>query len=71
MMKFEKNTEPKRAYYEELESGTLFRNPESEDIYLKIDDTDKCVHLQTGMLDGFFKDDEVIVVEGTLTWEDR
>lgn len=45
MMKFVKNTEPKRAYYEELESGTLFRNPESEDIYLKIDDTDKCVHL--------------------------
>lgn len=70
-MTFEKNTEPKHTYYGELKSGTLFRNPGYEDIYLKIEDTDKCVHLQTGMLDGFFKDDEVIVVEGKLIWEDK
>lgn len=72
-MKFEKKTEPKRAYFSEIEPGTLFHNPGSDDIYMKVagEDESTVVHLMTGELDGFFSDDEVIVVDGTLTWEDK
>ena len=70
-MKFEKKTEPKHTYYEEIKPGTLFRILNGEDIYIKTDDADTAVHLETGMLDGFFKDDEIIVVDGTLVWEDK
>lgn len=72
-MKFEKKTEPKRTYFSEIEPGTLFHNPESDDIYMKVagEDESTVVHLMTGELDGFFSDDEVIVVDGTLTWEDK
>ena len=72
-MKFEKKTEPKRAYFSEIEPGTLFRNLGSDDIYMKVasEDESTVVHLMTGELDGFFSDDEVIVVDGTLTWEDK
>lgn len=71
-MKFEKKTEPKRAYFSELESGALFHNPGSDDIYMKVagEDESTVVHLMTGELDGFFSDDEIVVVDGTLTWED-
>ena len=72
-MKFEKKTEPKRAYFSEIEPGTLFHNLGSDDIYMKVasEDESTVVHLMTGELDGFFSDDEVIVVDGTLTWEDK
>lgn len=73
MMKFEKRTEPKRACFEELEPGTLFHNPGSDVIYMKVDDEDESavVDLMAGEVDGFFSDDEVIVVDGTLMWEDK
>ena len=73
MMKFEKRTEPKRACFEELEPGTLFRDPENDVIYMKVNDEDKSaiVDLMTGEVDGFFNDGEVIVVDGTLMWEDK
>lgn len=73
MMKFEKRTEPKRACFKELEPGTLFRDPENDVIYMKVNDEDESavVDLMTGELDGFFSDDEVIVVDGTLMWEDK
>lgn len=73
MMKFEKRTEPKRACFEELEPGTLFRDPENDVIYMKVNDEDKnaIVDLMTGELAGFLSDDEVIVVDGTLMWEDK
>lgn len=72
-MKFEKKTEPKRAYFSEIEPGTLFHNPESDDIYMKVagEDESTVVHLMTGEIDGFFSDDEVIIVDGTLVWEDK
>lgn len=72
-MKFEKKTEPKRAYFSELNPGALFHNPGSDDIYMKVADENEntVVHLMTGELDGFFNDDEVIVVDGTLVWEDK
>ena len=72
-MKFEKRTEPKRIYFSELEPGTLFHNPGNDDIYMKVagEDESTGVHLMTGELDGFFSDDEVIVVDGTLVWEDK
>ena len=56
MMKFEKRTEPKRAYFDELEPGTLFHNPGSDVIYMKVNDEDESavVDLMTGELDGFF-----------------
>lgn len=41
MMKFEKRTEPKRACFEELEPGTLFRDPENDVIYMKVNDEDE------------------------------
>lgn len=73
MMKFEKRTEPKRACFGELEPGTLFHGLGSDDIYMKVADEDEStvVHLMTGELDGFFEDDEVIIVDGTLVWEDK
>lgn len=73
MMKFEKRTEPKHAYFGELEPGTLFHNLGSDDIYMKVagEDESTVVHLMAGELDGFFSDDEVIVVDGTLVWEDK
>ena len=72
-MKFEKKTEPKCAYFGEIEPGTLFHNPGSDDIYMKVADENEntVVHLMTGKLDGFFSDDEVIVIDGTLVWEDK
>lgn len=71
-MKFEKRIEPKLTCFGELEPGTLFRNPGSDDIYMKVsDDVNTVVHLMTGEIDGFFSDDEVIVVDGTLVWEDK
>lgn len=70
-MKFEKKGEPKHVCYGELKPGTLFRNPGDEDIFFKTEDEDVAVHLQTGILSGFSRDDEVIVVKGTLTWEDK
>lgn len=71
-MKFEKKTEPKHAYFSELDPGALFHNPGSDDIYMKVADENEntVVHLMTGELDGFFNDDEVIVIDGTLVWED-
>lgn len=70
-MKFEKKGEPKHTCYGGLKPGILFHNPGDEDIFLKTEDEGIAVHLQTGMLSGFSKDDEVIVVDGTLVWEDR
>lgn len=72
-MKFEKKTEPKRVYFGEIKPGTLFHNLGSDDIYMKVADEDEntVVLLMTGELDVFFKDDEVIVVDGTLVWEDK
>lgn len=72
-MKFEKKTELKHVYFSELKPGTLFHNPESDDIYMKVtgEDESTVVHLMTGEIDGFFSDDEVIVVDGTLVWEDK
>ena len=72
-MKFEKRTEPKRACFEKLEPGTLFRDPENDVIYMKVNDEDKSaiVDLMTGEVDGFFGNGEVIVVDGTLMWEDK
>lgn len=73
MMKFEKKTEPKHAYFGEIEPGTLFHNLGSDDIYMKVADENEntVVHLMTGELDSFFKDYEVIIVDGTLVWEDK
>ena len=73
MMKFEKRTEPKHACFEELEPGTLFHSPGSDDIYMKVNDEDEIavVDLLTGEVDGFFGNGEVIVVDGTLMWEDK
>ena len=71
MMKFVKKIEPERPCYGEIEPGTLFRFPEQEDIYIKTTDADRAIHLLTGEFDGFFEDDEVIVVDGTLLWKDR
>ena len=74
MMKFEKRTEPKHAYFEELEPGTLFHSPGSDDIYMKVNDEDESavVDLMTGELDKWlYSDGEVIVVNGTLVWEDK
>ena len=50
MMKFEKRTEPKHAYFEELEPGTLFHSPGSDVIYMKVNDEDESavVDLMTG-----------------------
>jgi len=70
-MKFEKRSEPKHVYYGDIKPGTLFRNLGREDIYIKTDKADTALHLKTGIMDGFFKDEEVIVVDGTLTWEDK
>lgn len=72
-MKFEKRVEPKRTFFGELKPGTLFHNPGSDDIYMKVagEDESTVVHLMTGEIDGFFNDDEVIVVDGTLVWEDK
>lgn len=72
-MKFEKRTESKRACFGELKPGVLFHNPGSDDIYMKTSDEDEntVVHLMTGELDCFFSSNEVIVVDGTLVWEDK
>lgn len=71
MMKFVKKIEPENPCYGEIESGTLFRFPEQEDIYIKTSDADRAIHLMTGEFDDFSEDDIVIVVDGTLLWKDR
>lgn len=60
-------------FFGELKPGVLFHNPGSDDIYMKTSDEDEntVVHLMTGELDCFFSSNEVIVVDGTLVWEDK
>ena len=70
-MKFEKNTEPKHTCYGELEPGTPFRIRGDKELFLKTEDEDVAVHLQTGKLSSFSRNDEVIVVKGKFTWEDK
>ncbi len=52
---------------------TLFHNLGNDDIYMKVAGENKntVVLLMTGELDGFFKDNEAIVVDGTLVWENK
>ena len=70
-MKFEKNTEPKHTRYKDLNPGTPFRICGDKDLFLKTEDKDTAVHLQTGRLSSFSGNDEVIVVKGKFTWEDK
>lgn len=70
-MKFEKNTEPKYTCYKDLNSGTPFRIGGNNGIFLKTEDEDVAVHLQTGKLSSFSGNDEVIVVKGKFTWKDE
>ena len=70
-MKFEKNTEPKHTCYKDLNPGTPFRIRGNNGIFLKTEDEDVAVHLQTGKLSSFSGNDEVIAVKGKFTWEDK
>lgn len=70
-MKFEKKGEPKHTCYGDLEPGTPFRIRGNNGIFLKTEDEDTAVHLQTGRLSSFSRNDEVIVVKGKFTWEDK
>lgn len=48
-MKFEKRTESKRACFGELKPGTLFHNPESDDIYMKVAGEDESTPSKIGV----------------------
>ena len=68
-MKFEKKDE--YTCYKDLNPGTPFRIRGDKDLFLKTEDEDVAVHLQTGRLSSFSGNDEVIVVKGKFTWEDK
>ena len=70
-MKFEKKSEPEYTRYKDLKPGTLFHIREDNDIFFKTEDEDTAVHLQTGRLSSFSGNDQVIVVKGKFTWEDK
>ena len=70
-MKFEKNTEPKHTCYKDLNPGTPFRIRGNNGIFLKTEDEDTAVHLQTGKLSSFSGNDQVIVLKGKFTWRDE
>ena len=70
-MKFEKKSESEYTRYKDLKPGTLFHIREDNDIFFKTEDKDVAVHLKTGMLSSFPGNDQVIVVEGKLIWEDK
>lgn len=70
-MEFEKKDESKYTCYGDLEPGTPFRIHGDKDLFLKTEDEDTAVHLQTGRLSSFSRNDEVIVVKGKFTWEDK
>ena len=69
-MKFEKS-ESKHTCYKDLNPGTPFRIRGDKGLFLKTEDEDTAVHLQTGRLSSFSRNDEVIVVKGKFTWEDK
>ena len=68
-MKFEKKDE--YTCYKDLNPVTPFRIRGDKDLFLKTEDEDTAVHLQTGRLSSFSGNDEVIVVKGKFTWEDK
>lgn len=70
-MKSGKKCESKHTCYGDLESGTPFRIRGDKDLFLKTEDEDVAVHLQTGRLSSFSGNDEVIVVKGKFTWKDE
>lgn len=70
-MKFGKKCESKHTCYKDLNSGTPFRIRGNNGIFLKTEDEDVAVHLQTGRLSSFSGNDEVIVVNGKFTWKDK
>lgn len=70
-MKFEKKGESKHTCYKDLNPGTPFRTRGDKGLFLKTEDEDVAVHLQTGRLSSFSGNDEVIVVKGKFTWEDK
>lgn len=70
-MKFENKGESKHACYKDLNPGTPFRIRGNNGIFLKTEDEDVAVHLQTGRLSSFSGNDEVIVVNGKFTWKDE
>lgn len=70
-MKFEKKNTPESTYYKDLNPGTPFHIRGNNGIFLKTEDEDTAVHLQTGRLSSFSGNDEVIVVKGKFTWEDK
>lgn len=70
-MKFEKKCESKYTCYKDLNPGAPFRISGNNGIFLKTEDEDTAVHLQTGRLSNFSGNDEVIVVKGKFTWRDE
>ena len=70
-MKFEKKSESEYTRYKDLNPGTPFRIRGDKELFLKTEDEDTAVHLQTGRLSSFSGNDEVIVVKGKFTWEDK
>ena len=70
-MKFEKNTEPKHTCYKDINPGTPFRFRGDKGLFFFSQDEDTAVHLQTGRLSSFSGNDQVIVVKGKFTWEDK
>lgn len=70
-MEFEKKGESKHTCYKDLNPGTPFRIDGDKGLFLKTEDEDVAVHLQTGRLSSFPGNDQVIVVEGKFTWKDK
>lgn len=70
-MEFEKKGKSEYTCYKDLNPGTPFRIGGDKGIFLKTEDEDVAVHLQTGRLSSFSGNDEVIVVKGKFTWEDK
>lgn len=70
-MEFEKKSESEYTCYKDLNPGTPFRIRGDKDLFLKTEDEDTAVHLQTGRLSSFSGNDQVIVVKGKFTWEDK
>lgn len=70
-MEFEKKSESEYTCYKDLNPGTPFRIRGDKGLFLKTEDEDVAVHLQTGRLSSFSGNDEVIVVKGKFTWEDK
>lgn len=71
-MKFEFcGKKPAYLTFGKLVPGDVFHRPGNTSLYIKADDWDNALLLDSGALHAFADNEEVIPVEATIKWKDK